>query len=47
MDDILGNDLLSPWEGGEGPEELLFDDIEICPIDEHLTCGVSSEFSII
>ncbi|MBR6289348.1 MAG: hypothetical protein IKR19_08435 [Acholeplasmatales bacterium] len=39
---------ISPWEGGVGPEELLFEEIEVCPIDDHLTCGIAaSELCII
>ena len=42
MDETL-NETISPWEDGIGPEELLFEEIEICPIDEHLTCGIVTD----
>ena len=41
LDDIiLSTATSSPWEGGEGPAQLLFEQIEVCPIDEHLTMGI-------
>ncbi len=31
------------WEGDSGPDELLFESIEPCPIDEHLTVGIVAD----
>lgn len=40
MLELLLRELSQPWEGGAGPDELLFESIEPCPIDDHLTIGV-------
>lgn len=41
LDNLMFNEVASPWENGApGPLELLFEFIEVCPIDEHITMGV-------
>lgn len=42
----LLSEVSQPWEGGVGPEEFLFESIEPCPIDDHLTVGVVEGFII-
>ena len=46
MDFSFSLDSTSPWEDGEGPSEILFSDIEVCPIDEHLTCGILTDITL-
>ena len=41
--DTIVKAVSSPWEDDTGPAQLLFEQIEVSPIDDHLTMGLAPE----